>query len=83
SSINAPTLTASGGSIEIKSVAPTKESGVLYKQSVGSDNLYREFVRVNTGEYKGFSAWLSASRTTADLWDDSDGELSSNRYEGN
>ncbi|PRA26181.1 TonB-dependent receptor family protein [Pseudomonas poae] len=83
SSINAPTLTASGGSIEIKSVAPTKESGVLYKQTVGSDNLYRSFVRVNTGEYKGFSAWLSASRTTGDLWDDSDGELSSNRYEGN
>jgi iron complex outermembrane receptor protein len=82
-SINAPTLTASGGSVEIKSVAPTKESGVLYKQNIGSNNLYRSFVRVNTGEYEGFSAWLSASRTTGDLWDDSDGELSSNRYEGN
>lgn len=82
-SINAPTLTASGGSVEIKSVAPTQESGVLYKQSIGSNNLYREFVRVNTGEHDGLSAWLSASRTTADLWDDSDGELSSNRFEGN
>ncbi len=82
-SINAPTLTASGGSVEIKSVAPTKEAGVLYKQNVGSNNLYRSFVRVNTGEYEGFSAWLSASRTTGDLWDDSDGELSSNRFEGN
>ncbi|HEY0285547.1 MAG TPA: TonB-dependent receptor [Pseudomonas sp.] len=82
-SINAPTLTASGGSVEIKSVAPTKESGVFYKQSIGSNNLFRSFVRVNTGEVNGFSAWLSGSRTTGDLWDDSDGELSSNRYEGN
>jgi iron complex outermembrane receptor protein len=82
-SINAPTLTASGGSVEIKSVAPTKESGVLYKQSIGSNNLYRSFVRVNTGELNGFSAWLSGSRTTSDLWDDTDGKLSSDRYEGN
>lgn len=83
SSINAPTLTASGGSVEIKSVAPTQEAGVLYKQNIGSNNLYREFVQVNTGEHNGFSAWLSGSRTTGDLWDDSDGELSSSRYEGN
>ncbi|WP_437881961.1 TonB-dependent receptor family protein [Pseudomonas sp. LRF_L74] len=82
-SINAPTLTASGGSVQIKSVAPTKESGLLLKQSIGSDSLLRTFARVNTGEYKGFSAWFSASRTTGELWDDSDGELSSNRYEGN
>lgn len=80
-SINAPTLTASGGSVEIKSVAPTKESGVLYKQSVGSDSLYREFLRVNTGEINGFSAWLSGSRTTGDLWDNTGGELASSRYE--
>ena len=83
SSINAPTLTASGGSVVIQSVAPTKESGVFFKQSVGSDSLYRSFMRVNTGEYNGLSAWLSASRTTGDLWDNSGGELSSDRYEGN
>lgn len=83
SSINAPTLTASGGSVLIKSVAPTRESGLLVKQNVGSDSLFRTFARVNTGEVNGFSAWLSASRTTADLWDNSGGELSSNRYEGN
>ncbi|KAF1072364.1 MAG: Ferrichrome outer membrane transporter/phage receptor [Pseudomonas citronellolis] len=83
SSINAPTLTASGGSVQIRSVAPTREAGVLFKQNVGSDNLLRTFARVNTGEHDGFSAWFSVSRTTADLWDDSDGKLSSNRYEGN
>ncbi|MBD1550593.1 TonB-dependent receptor family protein [Pseudomonas typographi] len=82
-SINAPTLTASGGSVQIQSVAPTREAGVLLKQNVGSNNLLRTFARVNTGEYNGLSAWFSTSRTTADLWDDSDGELSSNRYEGN
>ncbi|MGC4011655.1 MAG: hypothetical protein QM805_23300 [Pseudomonas sp.] len=43
------------------------------KQNVGSDNLFRTFARVNTGEVNGFSAWLSASRTTADLWDNSGG----------
>ncbi|WP_110950868.1 TonB-dependent receptor family protein [Pseudomonas bohemica] len=83
SSINAPTLTASGGSVEIKSVAPTAESGVTLKQSVGSNDLHRTFLRVNTGEWNGLSAWLSASRTTGDLWDDTDGKLESDRYEGN
>lgn len=83
SSINAPTLTASGGSVQIRSVAPTREAGALLKQNVGGDDLLRTFARVNTGEYDGFSAWFSASRTTGELWDDSDGELSSNRYEGN
>ncbi|WP_024929607.1 TonB-dependent receptor [Methylophilus sp. OH31] len=82
-SINAPTLTASGGSIEIQTVKPTKDAGLLVKQGFGSNNTRRSFVRANLGEKNGFSAWVSASRTTADLWTSGTGAVESNRFEGN
>ncbi|MGX8884268.1 TonB-dependent receptor family protein [Methylovorus sp. SPW-M1] len=82
-SINAPTLTASGGSVEIQTVKPTKEAGLLVKQGFGSNNTRRTFVRANLGEKNGLSAWVSASRTTGDLWTKGSGAVESNRYEGN
>lgn len=79
--INAPTLTASGGSLVIDTIKPTKDAGLFLKQSIGSNLLQKTFLRVNTGEVNGFSSWFSASHTSADLWK-GPGDLDSNRYEG-
>lgn len=81
--INAPTLTASGAGVEIRTVAPTAESGLYLKQGFGSNSLHRTFARYNFGEYNGLSAWVSASRTKGDLWTTGGGEVESNRYESN
>ncbi|HEY0268698.1 MAG TPA: TonB-dependent receptor [Methyloradius sp.] len=83
SSINAPTLTSSGGSVEIQSVKPTKEAGLLVKQGYGTNNLLRTFARINTGEYNGLSAWFSGSETNGKLWTNGNGRVQSNRIEGN
>ncbi|CAB3961497.1 MULTISPECIES: TonB-dependent receptor domain-containing protein [Burkholderia] len=81
--IDAPTLTASGGSVEIRTVAPTPERDFLFKQGFGSDSLRRTYFRANSGEYNGFSGWLSASHTEGNLWTDGAGEQRATRFEGN
>ncbi|MDR2166150.1 MAG: TonB-dependent receptor [Zoogloeaceae bacterium] len=78
-----PALTASGGSIALTTVAPTARAGAFLKQSFGGNHLRKTFVRANTGEHNGFSAWVSASRTTAELWTKGGGDIESNRYESN
>lgn len=81
--VDAPTLTASGGSVEIKTVAPTADPGFLFKQGFGSNSLRRTFARVNSGEQDGFSGWLSVSHTEGNLWTDGPGEERATRVEGN
>jgi len=83
SSINSPSFTASGGSVEITTVAPTDEAGLLIKQGFGSYDLRRTFARANIGKIGGFSAWISASQTNGDLWTQGGGQLKSRRFEAN
>ncbi|MDR1648266.1 MAG: TonB-dependent receptor [Zoogloeaceae bacterium] len=80
---SSPALTASGGTIRIGTVAPTETAGLLVKQTLGSNQLRKTFVRANTGEHNGLSAWVSVSRTLAELWTDDHGDVESNRYESN
>lgn len=37
-------------------------------QTVGSDANRRTFLRVDTGDYNGFSAYLSGINAEADMW---------------
>ncbi|HZV10587.1 MAG TPA: TonB-dependent receptor, partial [Novosphingobium sp.] len=82
-SVDVPSFTTSGGSIDIRTVAPEKQAGILFKQGFGSNSLRRTFGRVNTGEYHGFSAWVSGSVTSGHLWTDGGGEIWSRRFEAN
>lgn len=57
-----------GGAVTYTSSAPHKNFGVEISQTFGSDDGRRTFMRVDTGEYNGFSAWLSGAYTQQDLF---------------
>ncbi|MGY4533713.1 iron complex outermembrane receptor protein [Pseudomonas sp. TE3786] len=68
SEIDAPHIGSSGGNIGLVTLRPEKDFGVFGKQTVGSNNLRKTFVRLNTGEYNGLSNYISASHTEGDKW---------------
>lgn len=68
SELDGPHIGSSGGNIGFTTVRPTKDSDVFVKQAVGNNGLTKTFARLNTGEFNGFSNWLSASHTEGDLW---------------
>ena len=68
SAISTPSVTASGGSIILKTVAPTKEAGVFVKQTFGNYDVQKSYARINFGEHNGFSGWISASDSRYDNW---------------
>jgi len=68
SAISIPSVTASGGSIILKTVAPTEQAGVLFKQTFGNYNVRKTYSRVNFGEHNGFSGWVSVSQSRYDNW---------------
>lgn len=68
SALSLPTVTASGGSIILTTVAPTEKAGVLFKQSFGNYDVQKSYSRVNFGEHNGFSGWISVSNSRYDNW---------------
>jgi len=57
-----------GGAVTYTSSAPHQEMGVMGSQSFGSDDTKRTFVRVDSGDYNGFSAYLSGQYSEQDLF---------------
>ena len=67
--LGTPSTSDLGGTIAYTSSDPSKQMGGRINQTFGSDMNRRTFARFDTGEYHGFSMYLSGSRTTSDLWD--------------
>lgn len=82
SEMDAPHIGSSGGNIGLVSMRPTKDAGMFFKQTMGSNNLSKTFVRLNTGEYMGLSNYISASKTNSDKWK-GEGELDAEKFELN
>ncbi|AXO60181.1 TonB-dependent receptor [Pseudomonas sp. phDV1] len=82
SEIDAPHIGSSGGNIGLVSMRPTKDAGVFFKQTIGSNNLSKTFVRLNTGEYMGLSNYISVSTTNSDKWK-GEGDLDAEKVELN
>lgn len=78
---SSPNIGASGGSIEVRTRKPSKTPGAFVKQSVGSNDLKRSFVRFDSGQYGGFSSWISYSNTFAHKWK-GNGNIKGQRVEG-
>ncbi|WP_140724474.1 TonB-dependent receptor [Pseudomonas sp. Hp2] len=57
-----------GGTIQYYSDDPASVFGGRIAQTVGSDSNRRTYLRVDTGEYNGFSAYLSGIDAKADMW---------------
>src|ERR1700744_4719547 len=57
-----------GGAVTYTSSAPHQEFGVVGTQTFGSDDAKRSFVRIDTGDLNGFSAYLSGQYSEQDLF---------------
>jgi iron complex outermembrane recepter protein len=80
SEIDGPHIGSSGGNIGMVTRRPSKEFGGFVKQALGSNNLSKTFIRLETGEYNGFSNWFAYSHTDAQKWR-GEGSLRSNKFE--
>ncbi|WP_425493743.1 TonB-dependent receptor [Dyella silvatica] len=57
-----------GGAIQYYSDDPSTTFGGRFGQTFGSDQNRRTYLRLDTGDYHGFSMYVSAIRATADMW---------------
>jgi iron complex outermembrane receptor protein len=57
-----------GGAVIYTSSAPKQDFGVVGSQTFGSNDGKRSFLRLDTGEYNGFSAYLSGQYSEQDLF---------------
>lgn len=63
-----PSTSNLGGALTYFSSDPKQQFGLTASQTVGSEDSLRSFVRVDTGEHGGFSAYLSGQYSEQDLF---------------
>lgn len=57
-----------GGTVQFRSSDPNTQGGLRFHQTVGSEATRRSYVRVDSGERSGLSAYLSGSFADTDKW---------------
>ncbi|MDR3447453.1 TonB-dependent receptor [Dyella sp.] len=57
-----------GGTIQFYSADPDQVAGARINQVIGSDSTARTFVRLDTGDYHGFSMYVSYDHASTDKW---------------
>lgn len=57
-----------GGTVQFYSADPDEKAGVRINQAVGSDNTHRTYLRADTGDYHGFSMYVSYDHANTDKW---------------
>ena len=67
--VDSPTASASGSTVNYRSIDPTHDEGARLVATVGDFNKFRLFGMVNTGDLNasGTRAWIAASRDTYDV----------------
>lgn len=66
--VSLPSYSSLGPIVSYSTIRPPSRLGARFSQTFGSDNLSRNFFRVETGEIRGFSAYVSRSDVSGDLW---------------
>ena len=68
--VDSPTASAAGGTVNYRTVLPTRDFSVRVNGSFGSDNFRRGFIQVNSGEWweNGPRAFASYSNARNDLF---------------
>jgi iron complex outermembrane receptor protein len=82
--VDNPSASATGSTINYRSVNPTEEFGVRMVSSYGDDKYFRVFGVVNTGNLNasGTRAWLSASHATNNWFVNDFGKVNKQQYNG-
>jgi iron complex outermembrane recepter protein len=66
--VSLPSYSSLGPLVSYFSRAPSEQFGATAGVTLGSDELRRTFVRVQTGEWNGLSAYISRSKIDSNLW---------------
>jgi iron complex outermembrane receptor protein len=66
--VSQPSYASLGPIVEYKSINPSSNFGATVSQAFGDDNLNRSFIKLQSGDIGGFSAYASRSKTDSDLW---------------
>ncbi|PTQ10000.1 TonB-dependent receptor [Sphingomonas oleivorans] len=66
--VSLPSYASLGPIVQYITTQPADDLGLIAQQTFGSDDFRRSFVRVDTGEHGGLSAYASYSKLDADVW---------------
>jgi len=66
--LSIPSTSNLGGALIYSSRNPAREMGFVASQSFGSEDTQRSFLRLETGEHNGFSAYVSGQYSEQDLF---------------
>lgn len=79
--VSLPSYASLGPIVDYFTQKPSETAGGSLSQTLGSDSLRRTFLRLETGEHAGFSAYVSGSIIKGDLWR-GPGTIDRKHYEG-
>lgn len=66
--VSQPGYASLGPYVDYQTLMPATEAGISTSYSLGSDALRRSFVKLESGEHEGLSAYVSRSKIDGDLW---------------
>lgn len=66
--VSLPSYASLGPIVSYNSVDPEDDPGGMISYTMGDDNLERSFIKLESGNWNGFSAYISRSKTDSDLW---------------
>ncbi|MFV8818167.1 TonB-dependent receptor [Haliea sp. E17] len=66
--VSLPSYASLGPMVSYNTTQPAEEFGAKVAYTMGDHNLERSFLRLDTGDLGGFSAYLARSKTDSDLW---------------
>ncbi|GLQ95095.1 TonB-dependent receptor [Dyella acidisoli] len=66
--LGTPSSTNLGGTVQFYSADPDAVAGARVSQGVASDDTYRTFVRLDSGDFHGYSMYVSFARADTGKW---------------
>ena len=66
--VSLPSYSSLGPIVSYNTTDPADEFGGMVSYTLGDDNLERSFIRLDSGNWNGLSAYISRSKTDSDLW---------------
>jgi iron complex outermembrane receptor protein len=66
--VSLPSYASLGPIVSYNTIMPSDEAGGIVSYTLGDDDLQRSFVKLETGDINGFSAYVSRSKTDSNLW---------------
>ncbi len=66
--VSLPSYASLGPIVSYNTVDTSEEPGGIFSYTIGDDNLERSFIKLESGNWYGLSAYVSRSKTDSDLW---------------